>query len=81
MNTAVSRPREGMLRGTGFDLTFIVGLALMSLACATAVTAEPSLFVPLLLLDLWLLGYHHVIATFTRLAFDRESFAEGPLAS
>ena len=76
MNTAVSRPREGMLRGTGFDLTFIVGLALMSLACATAVTAKPSLFVPLLLLDLWLLGYHHVIATFTRLAFDRESFAE-----
>jgi hypothetical protein len=76
MNTAVPRTREGLLRGTGFDFTFIVGLALIALACGAAVTAEPSLFWPLLMLDLWLLGYHHVIATYTRLAFDRESFLE-----
>ena len=37
---------------------------------------EPSLFYPILLLDLWVLGYHHVIATFTRLCFDRASFEE-----
>jgi hypothetical protein len=28
------------------------------------------------LLNAWLLGYHHVISTFTRLAFDRDSFNE-----
>jgi hypothetical protein len=76
MNTPVLRAPDGMLRGPGFDFTFIVGLALMSLACGAAVTAEPGLFWPILALDLWLLGYHHLIATFTRLAFDRESFQE-----
>jgi hypothetical protein len=35
---------------------------------------EPSLFGAILVADLWLLGYHHVIATFTRLTFDTESF-------
>jgi hypothetical protein len=32
--------------------------------------------VPILVLDLWFLGYHHVIATYTQLCFDRRSFAE-----
>jgi hypothetical protein len=36
----------------------------------------PSLFVPILVIDIWLLGYHHVIATYTRLCFDRRSFSE-----
>jgi hypothetical protein len=40
------------------------------------VVARPELFGLILMLDLWLLGYHHVIATFTRIAFDRESFRE-----
>lgn len=37
---------------------------------------EPSLFYPILAIDLWFLGYHHVIATFTRICFDKQSFAE-----
>ena len=32
-----------------------------------------SLFAVLLVADLWLLGYHHVVATYTRLAFDTRS--------
>ncbi len=28
------------------------------------------------MIDLWLLGYHHVTSTFTRLTFDSESFSE-----
>jgi hypothetical protein len=35
---------------------------------------HPALFLPILVADLWLLGYHHVIATYTRLCFDAESF-------
>src|SRR5688572_6054903 len=76
MNTIAVRAPDGLLRGTAFDLTFIAGIALVALACGLAVTAEPDLFWPILLFDLWLLGYHHVISTYTRLAFDRESFRE-----
>jgi hypothetical protein len=37
---------------------------------------NPHWFVPILVLDLWFLGYHHVIATYTRLCFDRKSLSE-----
>jgi hypothetical protein len=40
------------------------------------VLAAPELFMPVLILDLWFLGYHHVIATYTRLCFDAESFRQ-----
>lgn len=62
------------LRGRSFDLSFIVGIALLAIAAGTAVVVEPALFAAILFADLWLLGYHHVISTFTRIAFDAESF-------
>ncbi|HWS89460.1 MAG TPA: hypothetical protein VN282_20980 [Pyrinomonadaceae bacterium] len=65
---------SGWLRGKTFDLTFVVGVAALGLAAGAALTYRPSLFRPLLVLDLWLLGYHHVVSTFTRLTFDAESF-------
>ena len=37
---------------------------------------EPAWFYPILVVDLWVLGYHHVVATFTRICFDRVSFQE-----
>jgi hypothetical protein len=43
-------------------------------AAASVVTANPLAFALLLLADLWLLGYHHVVATYTRLASDRQTF-------
>ena len=64
----------GWLRDRGFDLHFIVGIAALALVSGTAVVWNPVLFVPILVADLWLLGYHHVIATYTRLCFDKESF-------
>ena len=70
----VRRRSPAWLRNAQFDGAFIgggVGLALLS---ATAIVIEPSLFYPILLLDMWVLGYHHVIATFTQLGFDRASF-------
>jgi len=63
----------GWLRGPAFDMGFIVGIALLALASGAAVVVEPSLLLPILFLDVWLLGYHHVVATFTRLCFDRAS--------
>jgi hypothetical protein len=43
---------------------------------AATIIAKPALFYPILIVDLWLLGYHHVISTYTRLCFDKKSFAE-----
>ena len=67
-------PSVGWLRNAQFDITLIVVVALWALAAGTAIVIQPSLFWPILFLDVWLLGYTHVISTFTRLAFDRESF-------
>ncbi|SHK61174.1 hypothetical protein SAMN05444000_1462 [Shimia gijangensis] len=64
------------IRNAQFDTWFIFGLLTLSCATALVILIEPSLFYPILVLDLWFLGYHHVIATFTRLCFDKQSFAE-----
>ena len=57
-----------------FDLSLVMGVLVLAIATAAVVVRFPDLFLPVLLLDLWLLGYHHVIATYTRLCFDKTSF-------
>ena len=74
--TSPDTTAPGWLRSRSFDLTFIVGVAALAIASGWLVVNDPRLFAPILLLDLWLLGYHHVIATYTRLCFDRVSFRE-----
>ena len=66
----------GWIRSASFDLLFIVGIALLAIAGGTTAAIRPNWFALILLLDLWLLGYQHVMATFTRLTFDTESFRE-----
>jgi hypothetical protein len=58
-----------------FDRFFILGFLTIAVTIVATVMRQPALFFPILLADLWLLGYHHVISTYTRLCFDRESFA------
>ena len=65
-------PRE-WLRGPTFDVGLSLGVLALALALGGAVLARPALFVPVLLLDLWLLAYPHVASTYTRIAFDRAS--------
>lgn len=72
----VTRGGPGWLDGPTFDASLVLVPLLLGLAAGTAVVARPGLWTPILVLDLWLLGYHHVAATFTRLAFDRRSRAE-----
>lgn len=76
--TTAALPRSdfGWLRNRGFDLAFVVGVAALALGSGALVWARPAWFPIVLALDLWLLGYHHVASTFTRLAFDLESFRE-----
>jgi hypothetical protein len=64
------------MRTAPFDLSFIAGTTLIAVGSGWLVLVEESLWGLILGLDLWLLGYHHVIATFTRLCFDRESVRE-----
>jgi len=66
----------GFLRNPQFDITFIVGIPLLAVCSGLLVTYNNDLFLPILAADLWLLGYHHVISTYTRLAFDKQSLIE-----
>lgn len=74
--TARAAPMPGLLRSIEFDAFFVLALPVIAIASGLLVEARPELFWPVLSLDLWLLGYHHVISTYTRLAFDRASFNE-----
>lgn len=62
-----------LLRSPGFDGLFLVVFPLVAVACGVAASVDHRLFVPLLTLDLWLLGYHHVGATFTKLLGDPDT--------
>ncbi len=66
----------GTLRSAAFDQLFIFGVAALAMAAGALVVQRPDSFTIVLAVNLWLLGYHHVIATFTRIAFDRESVRE-----
>ena len=66
----------GLIRSLPFDVGFVGGIAAVALISGWAVTVWPFLFGPILALDLWLIGYQHVIATYTRLCFDQESLRE-----
>ena len=58
----------GYLEGPVYDNIFIFGVLAIALLSGAIVIMEPQLFGIVLILDLWFLGYHHVIATFTKLA-------------
>lgn len=64
------------LGGPRYDTGMLYMLPLLALLTTLAVLAAPQLLWPVLVADLWLLGYHHVIATYTRTSLDGESFRE-----
>ena len=82
MSTIVTAPasdlstRPGWIRNPTFDLVLIAGVTGLALVAGLVGMAHPSLFVWVLFLDVWLLGYHHVVSTFTRLTFDWTSFRQ-----
>src|SRR5215510_4609629 len=60
------------IKSEAFDLGLLILPLATGLAAAGAVLSNPTLFPVLLLADLWLLGYHHVVATYTRLTFSAD---------
>jgi hypothetical protein len=75
-SVAINARPAGWLRGLSFDTTYILGILGVALVSGWFVIAKPDLFPAVFVLNGWLLGYHHVVSTFTRLTFDRESFNE-----
>jgi hypothetical protein len=73
---ASHRPARQYIRSAQFDSTLVTAPSLAGLTAAAAATVSPLLFPVLLVADVWLLGYHHVVATYTRLAFSRESLRQ-----
>lgn len=69
----VGEPNLGLLRSLRFDTAFVVGTLTVGLLSAIVVTLRPSLWGTILVADLWLLGYHHVVSTYTRLFLDNET--------
>lgn len=72
-NPAVDFP---WLRGPGFDIMLIIGTFILGVSLAVVTLLSPNLLWPIILVNLWLFGYHHVISTYTRLCFDKESFSQ-----
>ncbi len=66
----------GCLDRPAFDIMLVVGTAAVALAGGITAWIVPAMFLPILIADFWILGYHHVVSTYTRLAFDRASRRE-----
>lgn len=69
-------PTFGWLRSAPFDLGLVVATAAIALAAGALMVKEPWLLAPIAVANMWLLGFHHVVATFTRIAFSRQSLAQ-----
>src|SRR5262245_25382063 len=52
-----------------FDFTLLVAPIALGLMAAAVVTSNPALYAAVVVADLWFLGYHHVVSTYTRLGF------------
>lgn len=74
MTRPASMAPSRLLDRPGFDTLLIGGVFGLAMLAALAMVFAPSLFVPILIADLWLLGYHHVIATFARVGFETDGF-------
>lgn len=64
------------LRSKPFDMFFILGISAVALMSGVIVIKWPDLFYVVLTIDLWFLGYHHVISTYTRIGFNLQSLKE-----
>jgi hypothetical protein len=69
----VSDTPRACIKNEAFDLGLLILPLAAGLGAAAAALANPGLFTTLLLTDLWLLGYQHVFASYTRLAFTADA--------
>lgn len=68
--------KENSLHTPSFDGLLIGGTLVLAMTAWIVVRAAPDLFWPVLVANLWLLGYHHVVATYTRTASDFQTLKQ-----
>jgi hypothetical protein len=73
---ADARAGWGWVRNARFDQLLILGTAGTALLAGLVVMWRPSLLPLMLALDVLLLGRQHIMATYTRIAMDGESFRQ-----
>lgn len=73
---ATSVQHRGIFPYLSADYCFIGLIPAVAVVTGLFAYFYPQYFLLILLLDLWLLGYHHVISTFTRIGFDKSSVVE-----
>jgi hypothetical protein len=66
---AVSPTPRSVVWNETFDMALLVAPVSLGLLAAAFVSARPQLYAAVVLADLWFLGYHHVVSTYTRLGF------------
>ena len=64
------------LKNAPFDLTLILAVTVFALGSGAVVVFFPKIFLAVLMIDIWFLSSPHVIATFSRLSFDAESYKQ-----
>jgi len=70
MNLSATTPRapNGWMDNRNADLALVLGTVFLATLAAAFAGLSPEYLALVVMADLWLLGYHHVIATFTKLA-------------
>lgn len=63
--------RKSLLYSLQFDRVFIFGTASLALILGALASISPSMFLAVVLVDIWLFASPHVIATYTRIGFDK----------
>lgn len=76
MSSIAGDEQINLLHSKRFDTLLIAGTTFLALIAWTAVQMDSDWFYPILITDLWLLGYHHVIATYTRIGSDWQTVWE-----
>ncbi|MEO8021391.1 hypothetical protein [Polaromonas sp.] len=69
--TVSARAHSPFLHGPWFDRLFLFGTVGLALTLGALATMSPAMFTAVVLVDIWLFASPHVIATYTRMAFDK----------
>ncbi len=76
-STAAASPApQSFVWNSTFDATLLVAPLAVGLLAAAVVTANPALYAAVVVADLWFLGYHHVVSTYTRLGFSSRTLLQ-----
>ena len=76
MHTASPYSQQHLFPAIRGDYCFIYFIPLVAIVSGLCAYLIPDWFEWILIADLWILGYHHVISTFTRIGFDKKSARE-----